>query len=246
MKRHLLYLSFLLFLAGSFSSCFNLNYRRLLTDEIVLKDGNSLTGTIQKCDSSNIKIKRIDESIINIPWSDIDTVQGKKLLSFFYGANFGVYKTPYFSVFRNEAFTPVSGGFQLKGGFAYRANKLTYLHLTIIPAQPYAVTKFGLGYQCYLAKTGYLKKNAFFVGAETNIMGVKQNNGPQLAFEPFTGFEKKLGEKVRIHAKLGIQFNFSNKNNQRGVNFTIGVNFLNRNCKRYYTALNKDRKLLHK
>jgi hypothetical protein len=246
MKKSLLHLFALSFTVLSLSSCFNLNYRRLLTDEVVLKDGNSLTGTIQKCDSSTIKIKRIDESIINIPWSDIDTVQGKKLKTFFFGMNTGVYKTPYFSIFRNEAFTPTSGGFQLKGGFAYRANKLTYLHLTIIPARPYAVTKFGLGYACYLGQTNYLKKNSFLVGAETNLMGVKQNNGPQITFEPFTGFERKLNEKIRMNVKLGMQFNFSNKNNQTGVNLTVGIHFLNRNFKKYYQTLNQDRKLPHK
>ncbi|MFL5762543.1 MAG: hypothetical protein ACJ77K_01295 [Bacteroidia bacterium] len=246
MKKHLLRFSCLFLICIASSGCFNLNYRRLLTDEVVLKDGNSLTGTIQKCDSAHIRIKRIDESMINIPWSEIDTVQGKKLKTFFFGLNTGIYKTPYFSIFRNEAFTPTSGGFQLKGGFAYRANKLTYLHLTIIPAQPYGVTKFGLGYACYLGQTTYLKKNSFMVGSEANLMGVKQNNGPQFVFEPFTGFEHKLNEKVRVNVKLGMQFNFSNKNNQTGVNLTVGIHFLNRNFKRYYETLNHDRKLPHK
>jgi hypothetical protein len=246
MKRSLLRLLLLFIFCSPLSSCFNLNYRRLLTDEVVLKDDNSITGTIQKCDEKNIRLKKIDESIVNIPWSDVDTVQGKKLKSIFFGFNTGIYKTPYFSIFQNESKTPVSGGFQLKTGFAYRSNKLTYLHLTIIPAQPYHVTKFGLGYQCYLGKTTYLRKNSFFVGAESSFIGAQYNNGPQYAFEPYTGFERKLTEKLRIHAKLGLQFNLSNKNNQTGVNFTVGIHFLHRNFKRYYETLNSEHRLPHR
>ena len=38
-------------------------------------------------------------------------------------------------------------------------------------------------------------------------MGVQYNNGFQTTFEPFGGYERKLNEHFRIHAKLGLQFN---------------------------------------
>src|SRR3989344_5167335 len=100
MKTAIKYSLSILLLSALFTSC--MNYRRLLTDEVVLKDGNSQTGTIVLCDSTNLKIKKIDESISIIPWTSIDTVQGKKLKTFFLGVNMGYYNTPYFSVFRNE------------------------------------------------------------------------------------------------------------------------------------------------
>ena len=97
MKNYSIHSICFFFFASVFTGCMNTNYRKLLTDEVVLKDGNSQTGTIIQCDSSNLRIKKIDESITNIPWTSIDTVQGKKLKTFFFGANMGIYKTPYFS-----------------------------------------------------------------------------------------------------------------------------------------------------
>ncbi|MCX6296420.1 MAG: hypothetical protein NTX97_10200, partial [Bacteroidetes bacterium] len=102
MKNYFKYFICLLFSASVFTSC--TNYRKLLTDEIVFKDGNSQTGTIQKCDSVNLRMEKIDESISIIPWTTIDTIRGKKLKTLFLGANFGYYNSPYFSVFRNEPF----------------------------------------------------------------------------------------------------------------------------------------------
>ncbi len=223
-----------------------INQRRLITDEIVFKDGNSQTGTLIHCDTSEIKIKKMDESINIIPWATIDTIQGKKLKTFFCGINMGVYKAPYFSVFRNESITPTSFGMQYKVGLAMRGVKLYYLHLTIIPARPYSITKFGLGYQYYIGQGTYIRKHAFFIGTEANLMGVEYNNGPQMCFEPYTGFERKLNERMRLHAKLGMQFNMSSKNKQTGINLTIGVHFMRRNLTRYYTTLNSEHRMLHK
>jgi hypothetical protein len=239
MKNHLKYIIYFLLPAIILSGC--MNYRKLLTDEVVLNDGNSHTGTLLKVDSANIKMKHIDESVHIIPWESIDTVQGKKLKTFWLGLNVGYYKSPCFSVFRNEGFTGESAGFQLKGGFALRGTKLYYFHLTSIPSRPYAVMKYGFGYQHYLGSSTYLRKNTFFVGGELNLMNVKFNNAPQATMEPFTGFEKKLNEHLRIHFKLGLQFNLANKNSQAGVNTTIGIHFMKRNFKRHYETLNKER-----
>lgn len=220
------------------TGCFN--YRRLLTDEIVLKDGNSHTGTITQMDSTTIRLRKVDELIKIIQWADVDTVQGKKLKTLFLGVNMGFYKTPYFSVFRNESVTPRSFGMEYKAGFALRGNRLFYLDLSYLPAKPYEITKFGFGYQYYPGASTYLKKNSFFVGTEANFMNAKFNNAAQFTFEPFTGFERKLNEQLRLHAKLGLQFNLANKNNQAGVNFTVGIHFMRRNFKKYYDSLNRN------
>lgn len=228
----------------AFTSC--INYRNLITDEIVLNDGNSQTGTIIKSDSTNLKIKKIDESISIIPWSTIDTIQGKKLKTFWVGANFGYYNTPYFSVFRNESMVGKQLGSQYKIGLATRGIRLYYLNLSHSPAKPYAVTKFGVGYQRYVVNTTYLKKNSFFWGSELNLMNAKYNNGSQATLEPFTGFERKYNERLRLHFKFGLQFNLANKNNQTGFNMTVGVHFLKKDFKKYYETLNKEHRIYRK
>jgi hypothetical protein len=188
-------------------------------------------------------LKKIDESVSIIPWAIVDTIQGKKLKTVWFGANAGYYQIPYFSVFRNEAFVGKQLGFQLKGGLALRGTKLFYFNLSHSPAVPYSVTKFGFGYQKYLGGTTYIRKNTFFTGLEVNLMNVKFNNGPQLTIEPFTGFEKKLNEHIRIHFKFGLQLNLASKNDQMGVNTTIGIHFMKRNFKRYYNTLNQEHRI---
>ena len=244
MKNYLKHFLFAFLCTLVFTGC--INYKRLLTDEVVLKDGNSQTGTILKTDSSTIKLEKIDESISIIPWSTIDTIQGKKLKTIWGGMNIGYYNIPYFSVFRNEPFTGNALGVQYKVGMAFRGNKLVYTHLSYSPAKPYSITKFGVGYQKYLGHSTYLKKNAFFWGSEFNFMNVKFNNGTQTTLEPYTGFERKLNERIRLHFKFGLQFNLANKNNQTGVNFTIGAHFLKKDFKKEYETLNKEHKFYRK
>ncbi|MCW3104933.1 MAG: hypothetical protein JWO09_3373 [Bacteroidetes bacterium] len=235
----------LFFLSASvLSGC--MNYRKLLTDEVVLKDGNSQTGTILKCDSVILKIKQIDESIRIIPWTAVDTVQGKKLKTLWLGANLGYYKAPYFSVFRNTPEAAEGIGFQLKAGIALRGTNLYYLHLEHIPGRPYPVTKYGFGWQHYLGQSTYIRKNTFFTGAELNLLNAKFNNGPQLTLEPFTGYERRLNQQLRIHFKFGLQFNLANKNSQAGVNLTVGLHFMKRNFKKYYETLNREHRLPRK
>ncbi len=241
MKHYSIYFICALLFTAVFTGC--INYKKLLTDEVVLKDGNSQTGTILQCDSTNLKIEKIDESISIIPWTTIDTVQGKKLKTVFVGMNLGYYNTPYFSVFRNEPFVGQALGMQFKVGLALRGNKLFYTHLTYSPAKPYSISKFGFGYQKYIGKNTYLKKNSFFWGSEFNFMSVKYNNGTQTTLEPYSGFERKINERIRLHFKFGLQFNIANKNNQTGVNFTIGVHFLKKDFKKQYETLNKEHKM---
>ncbi len=238
MKHSLKFILYSFFVISAFSSC--INSKKLVTDEVVLKDGNSQTGTIVHCDSTSIKIKKMDESMTIISWTTIDTIQGKKLKSFWLGMNVGFYNTPYFSVFRNEAITGRQMGMEYKAGLALRGNKLFYTHLTYSPASPYSITKFGMGYQKYIGKSTYLKKNSYFWGSEFNLMNAKYNNGSQTTFEPYTGFEKKLNDRLRIHAKLQLQFNLANKNEETGINFTVGIHFMKRNFRKYYEILNKE------
>ena len=244
MKKYSIHFICILLLTSVFTGC--INYKKLLTDEVVLKDGNSQTGTILQTDSTNIKLEKIDESVSVIPWSAVDTIQGKKLKTLWVGMNIGYYNIPYFSVFRNEAFSGHALGTQYKIGLAFRGNKLAYTHLTYSPAQPYSITKFGVGYQKYMGQSTYLKKNAFFWGTEFNFMNVKFNNGTQTTLEPFTGFERKMNERIRLHFKFGLQFNLANKNNQTGVNFTIGAHFLKKDFKKQYEYLNKEHKMYRK
>lgn len=244
MKHFINYFLYTIFAALALSSC--MNSRKLITDEIVLKDGNSQTGTIQQCDTLNLKIKKMDESISIIPWITVDTIKGKKLKTIWFGANFGYYKTPYFSVFRNESMIAKQWGIQYKIGLALRGNKLYYVDLSYSPAKPYAVTKFGLGFQRYLGASTYLKNNSFFVGTEVNFMNAKYNNGAQVALEPFTGFERKCNERLRLHFKFGLQLNIANKNNQAGFNTTIGVLFLKKNFKKHYDVLNNEHSINRK
>ncbi len=224
------------------SSC--MKYRRLVTDEIILKDGNSQTGTILASDSLNLKVKKIDESISIIPWENVDSVKGKKFKTLWVGGNFGYYNTPYFSVFRNESMIANHYGSQFKIGMALRGNKLYYFNLSQSPANPYDVKKFGLGYQRYIGKSTYLGKSSVFTGCEMNLMNVTFNNGSQLTFEPFAGFEKKYKEQVRFNFKLGLQFNVANKNNQTGFNISLGTTLLRKNFKKQYAILNNEHRLI--
>jgi hypothetical protein len=219
------------------------NYRRGITDEIILKDENSLTGTITESDSTKLKLRKIDESITVIKWADIDTIVGKKLKTVFVGANLGYYNIPYFSVFRNEAMSGNAAGFQFKIGYAFRSNNLFYFTQLFSPATPYSITKTGFGYQRYLGNSTYLKKYSFFVGGEFNLMNVANNNGAQATIEPFTGYELRLAAHVRVHFKFGLQLNLANKNSAIGSNFSIGFHFMRKNFKKRYNYLNTEHRI---
>jgi hypothetical protein len=222
------------------------NYRDLLTDEVVLKDKNSHTGTIEASDSIQIKLRKMDESVKMIPWDEVDTVTGKKLKTLWIGANLGYYNTPYFSVFRNESLTGHAFGFQGKLGLATWGNRLCYFGLTLSPASPYKITKTGIGYQRYLRKSTYLARKSFFAGGEVNAMNAKNNNGVQMTLEPFLGFERKLHEQVRVNFKFQVQINLANKNNSLGSSFSIGFHFMQKNFVNRYEYLNTQHRLYGK
>ncbi len=241
MKLFLKNIIVFVFTSALFTGC--LNYRRMITDEVILKDQNSLTGTITESDSLKLKLRKIDESVTLLKWDDIDTIVGKKFKTVFVGANIGYYNVPYFSVFRNEARSAYGAGYQYKIGYALRGNNLYYFSLLFCPATPYSITKTGLGYQRYLGHTTYLKKTAFFVGGEFNLMNVKQNNGAQVTLEPFTGWEYKLAAHVRVHVKFGLQLNMANKNTAMGSNLSLGFNFMRKNFVKRYTYLNTQHRI---
>lgn len=238
MKR--LNLIFFTFLVLFFVSCNN--YKRLINDEVVFNDGDSQTGTILKSDSVNIRLKKIDESVITIPWSIIDTVQGKKFRTLWLGFNAGIYNTPYFSVFRNESFSNSAGAVQFKIGMAYRGIKMYYLNYSYTPTTPYPVNKIGVGFQRYVFGNYLYKRSSFFVGVEANGMSIRYNNGLQFTYEPFTGFEVRVSNRIKIHAKFSLQFNVFNKNNQTGAGLSIGAHFIKRNFKKHYDRLNTEKR----
>lgn len=224
-----------------FSACNN--YKRLITDEVVLKDGNTQTGTIIKSDTTILRIKKVDESLQIIPWRTIDSVQGKKFRTVWFGVNFGIYNTPYFSVFRNQSYSNTAGGIQFKAGMAYRERKMYYFHYTFSPTVPYPVNKVGLGFHRYVFGNYLQKKNNFFVGVELNGMSIRYNNGMQFSYEPFTGFELRLSHHFRLHVKFAMQFDLFNKNNNTGASLTLGTHVIKRNFKKYYDVLNYERRI---
>jgi hypothetical protein len=241
MKFTFKYLFITLFAFLFLTNC--INYKRNITEEVVLKDQNSQTGTIIESDTAKLKIKHIDESVNIIKWSDVDTVIGKKLKTVFVGANFGYYNIPYFSVFRNESMSGNAAGYQYKVGYAFRSTNLAYFSFLFSPAQPYSITKVGAGYQRYLGASTYLRKRSFFIGGEFNLMNVKYNTGAQASIEPFTGYELKLAAHVRVHLKFGLQINLANKNNSIGSNFSVGFHFLRKNFKKRYNYLNTQHRI---
>lgn len=219
------------------------NHKKLIVDEVILKNQNSVTGTIKAVDSSGIKILKMDESQLNISWTEIDTVVGKRYKTFWAGFNTGYYNVPYFSTFRNEAMAGKTLGFQFKAGKAVKGKYMYYFTLTTIPAKPYGINKFGLGFQRYIKKATYINNKGFFWGMEYNLMNAKRNNGVQMTLDPFGGYDYKLNDQLRLHGKLALQFNLANKNNASGASLTVGITFLKRNFKQYYTILNQQHRL---
>lgn len=218
-------------------------HKKLITDEIVLKDQNSLTGTIINCDSLIVTLKKSDESKQMIQWRNIDTIIGKKYKTIWFGLNTGYYNIPYFSVFKNEPMTAKDFGMQLKIGRAIREKKMQYISWMFSNAKPYSITKLGVGFQRYIGKGTYINQQGFFWGSEFNMMNAKYNNGAQLTLEPFAGYEHQILDQWRVNFKMGLQFNIANKNNNAGINFTIGLHYLKRNFNSYYTKLNTEHKL---
>jgi hypothetical protein len=108
---------------------------------------------------------------------------------------------------------------------------------------PYHINKFGVGTMRYIKKARYTTEKGFFWGLEFNLINAKQNNGVQMCVDPSWGYDYQFTDQFRIHGKMGIQINVSNKNNAAGINFTIGLHYLKRNFKKYYTTLNKEHRI---
>ncbi len=223
---------------------FACNYhKKLIKEEVVLKNKNSVTGTIVSCDSNEVKLQKMDESQQTITWADIDTIVGKRFKTLFLGFNTGFYNVPYFSVFRNEAINAKGLGLQFKIGKAVRGKHLNYFTFAALPAKPYTVNKFGFGFMRYIGKASYVGNEGFLWGMEYNLMNAKYNNGVQMAIDPYWGYDKKFKDQLRVHFKMGFQVNVFSKNNNLGVNLSLGIHFMKRNFKKYYTDLNQYHRL---
>jgi hypothetical protein len=212
--------------------------KKLITDEVFLKNNNSITGTIVSSDSTKLKIIKFDESSQIINWNEIDTIVGKKYKSLFFGLGLGLYNTPYFSVFKNEAINSNSLGFQIKIGRVIRLRKLNYFHFTQTAAKPFAVSKLGFGLQRYFKKFDYVNKSGFYYGSEFNALFAKYNNGFQTTLEPYLGYELILNNQILANLKFQLQINVANRNNNLGVGLTLGFHFLKTNFKQHYDILN--------
>jgi hypothetical protein len=215
-------------------------YKRSIREEVLLKDGNSVTGRITASDSTHLTIKKPDASTAVIPWETISDVQGLRLFSPAISVNGGVFHTPYFSVFKNENYYPTSAGEALRVGFVKYGNRFRYFHLAFIPASPYNVTKTGWGFQRYFVGT-YLDNWNFYAGTEFNLLHVRYNNTPQFCIEPLMGIEKKLNAHFRLNAKTGMVFCPFSKNDRPGFHLSVGLNYIPVDFQKRYRRLTQTR-----
>jgi hypothetical protein len=214
--------------------------RRRVREEVLLSDGSSRTGRIERADSGGIALRQADKSLALLPWAEIDSVRGLRLATMYVGLNAGFAYTPYFSVFRNEGYQPSSLLVQGKVGWARRDRVMRYLHYSWLPAaQPYRLNKIGYGFQRYVWQ-GYTRPQGVFLGGEFNLLKAEYNNGRQIILEPFVGYERQFDAQCRFHARIGTQLNPVNKNGRLGFTASVGVHFLLRDLQRPYRDLLQD------
>ncbi len=212
--------------------------KKWLNDKVILQDGSSITGTVTKSDSLQLKITKMDESEQVVQWAQIDSVAPLAFRTRISSISLGLYNTPYYSVFRNENFAPSNLGLQFRTGMATFGKKYNYFHFTLIPSQPFRITKLGYGIERYKRGT-YMDKKNLFLGFETNLIFIRYNNAPQFAFEPFVGKQWKYKDQWRIHGKIALQLNVGSRNSNAGIYFGVGMNYLKQDFKKKYQDLNQ-------
>jgi hypothetical protein len=213
------------------------SYLKTVTEEVVLKNGETATGKLMYCDSSSLKLQKMDLSLSVYNWSEVDSVRGIKFKTHILSFNSGYFSTPYYSVFRGENFKPNNLGFQMRVGTAKFHRTFNYVHYTFIPSNPYNISKLGMGTQRYIL-SDMASKKSFLAGLEGNLLFINYNNVPQVALEPFIGYEFKLNDQLRLHVKMGTQRSILSKNPDWGIHFTAGINFLSKNYKKHYHSIN--------
>jgi hypothetical protein len=213
-------------------------YRKLLQDEVLLQNGSSHTGTIEHADSASVTIKKPDLSHQRISWDEIDTISSLSYKTTVFSFYLGIHSTPYYSVFQNENYTPAGLGAHWRIGTAKFGKSYRYVTLGRIAGKPYGITKLGVGIQRYLFSK-YIDPYAFYIGCESNLMFVRNNNVPQVTLEPFLGGDFQLQQQLRLSVRLGFQKNILGMNPALGVNFSAGIHFLFRDFDAHYSYLNE-------
>ena len=241
-KHTLFAISFWLVIAfvWSLQSC--RTEKRILTDEVHLRDGSTVVGKITKSDSTKIEIARLDHSTQILNWNLIDSVRPHNYFTPMSSMYAGLFNTPYYSVFLNEKNQPTNLGLQGRTGWAINGKRYTYLHLTLIPSQPLGIRKLGFGKEFYKRGT-YMSQKCLMLGYETNLIFIKNNNAPQFSFEPAFGKHWHWKNQYNIYAKIALQINIASRNQNAGISFGVGINYLHKDFKTHYQTLNETHKL---
>jgi hypothetical protein len=203
-------------------------FRRLINDEVFLRDGSSVTGTISSADSASVTLQKSDLSRQVIGWQQIDSIGSASHRTMMLGGALGLFSTPYYSAFQGEAYQPTGVGLVLRAGTVSFGKTYKYVNLSFLSGRPYGVTKLGVGIQRHL-KLRYVDAWSPFLGLEANLMFVKNNNSPSFTLDPFLGGDLRLSPQVRLMGRLGFQLNPASAANPLGANLSAGVTYQWRN-----------------
>ncbi len=229
-------LLFAIFLVGCNS------YQKHLNEAVSLGNGNTETGNIVNSDSVQLRLQKLDGSLMTIQWSDIANVSSIKRQSLAISMNGGIFYSPYHSVFKNENYDPTVAGTAIRVGMLKYGKRYRYVNLAFLPTEPYNIFKTGVGFQRYFGRD-YLAKWNLHAGSEFNLMHIKYNNVPQFCIEPYLGGELKWTEQVRFNSKLAFVYCPLGKNSRLGTNLMVGINYLFANIEKRQATFLQNRKL---
>jgi hypothetical protein len=227
-----------IFLLG-FASCHS---KYALKDRVILKTGNTQTGTITQSDSNKIILEKYDLSKQTIPWSDIDSVSGISNNSFFISMNASVGKVPYYAAFNDDVYSQVVGGYQIMAGRLKNSKTCHYAFMQFHPAFPNNATKIGFGKSYYFFNS-YTSKTSAFVGGELAIMNIPGNNFPQIPIQPFVGGDYKINGNWYLSGRFGLQRNIGSRNTDWGPWLSLGVRWMRIDYDKRFALYNRTRRL---
>ena len=210
-------------------------------EKVVLKDKTEWSGKVVEVDSVQLSFQVSKSEKKVFQWRDIDQVKNIAQRTWLIGYQLGYGNAPYYSMFRGEAMESSGVGFQLKLGKTKNGNSLRYFHFAQQAGTPFAVRKWGWGFQRYLVGNEHSKKGVF-AGMEMGLMIPQFNNGNQFYTEPFAGYDWQWSKRLRTFAKVGMQWNVLNQNPKVGASFQVGLYFLLQDWDRHYQLLNSQHK----
>jgi hypothetical protein len=213
--------------------------RSLLKDTVVLHNGNSFTGTIYAQDSARIKVVQHNLATEAIQVADIDTIIGYKLRTGVLGISSGVFHTPYYSIFRGEPFNPTTSGIEVQWGAARFRHRYRYVSFSYLPARPFVLKKWTVGWHYYFWKD-YTAPFTAYLGLRSGLMDVEFNNIPQFFIEPYGGAEWKLHPQWRAFGQWSLQRTPIARNNRTGTALQVGLRFYMRHLDRRYAKINQE------